>query len=216
MNKCFYSCQQTSDKRHDELARILSGANLETCPSSKSRQSTVLGEQVRKDAAAMMTTKIKHDDAIDDDDDEFLSAGLWLTTVVFLGLSSAFALTSAFFSMINILTNPARMLTSTVGLYIWNGIAAALCLITMIIWSSFFAVAISKNVGITETLRSSGRYSSDGLAHFGFSFWLLIAPIFCHLINIGLVYYRNYLLQHEPQQPVHIDIHKNDSTILVY
>ncbi|KAG5677466.1 hypothetical protein PVAND_007224 [Polypedilum vanderplanki] len=131
-------------------------------------------------------------------------------------MSSIIALISAFFSMLNILCNPVNLLTSTFGLYIWNGIGASLSAIIMIIWSSFFAISFRKNIAITETLKSTGRYSSDGLANFGFSFWILIASVLCHLINIGLVYYRNYLLQHEPQQPVHIDIHKNDSTILVY
>ena len=164
-----------------------------------------------------MTMKINYDEVSEAAtfEDEFLSAGLWLTTVIFLALSSLFTLISAFFSMINIICNPIYYLSSTHGLYVWNGIAAFMCSIAMIIWSSLFGIFISKNIAITDTLRTSSRFSSDGLAQFGFSFWILILSIFCHLINIGLVYYRNYLLQHQPKAPV-ITVHKNDSTILVY
>jgi hypothetical protein len=165
----------------------------------------------------LSTMKINYDEKSEavTFEDEFLSAGLWLTTVIFLALSSLFTLISAFFSMINIMCNPIQYLTSTYGLYVWNGIAAFLCFLTMIFWTSLFGIFLSKNIAITDTLRNVSRYTSDGLAQFGFSFWILIVSIFCHLINIGLVYYRNYLLQHQPKPSV-ITVHKNDSTILVY
>ncbi|KAG5677465.1 hypothetical protein PVAND_007223 [Polypedilum vanderplanki] len=184
INKCFYSCQQTSEKRREELDKILKGEILEMCPTSKSRQATNFNEQVKNVLAK--ATKINYNvDVSAAIEDEFLSAGLWLTTLVFLSMSSIIALISAFFSMLNILCNPVNLLTSTFGLYIWNGIGASLSAITMIIWSSFFAISIRKNIAITETLKSTGRYSSDGLANFGFSFWILIASVLCHLINIG-------------------------------
>jgi hypothetical protein len=141
----------------------------------------------------------------------FLSAGLWLTTVIFMSLSCVLALISGFFSMINIIFNPYRMLTSTFGLYIWNGIAAGLVLLTMIFWLSLHLIFISNNIAIADTLGVDGIYSSDGLATLGFSFWILLVSIFSHLINIALVYYRNYLLQNEPKTSV-ITVTKNEST----
>ncbi|KAL7052548.1 hypothetical protein ACKWTF_004905 [Chironomus riparius] len=215
INKCFYSCQQTSDRRSNEFDQLLKGENLAICPASRTKQTARnFNEQVNMTA---MTMKINYDEMSEAAtfEDEFLSAGLWLTTVIFLALSSLFTLISAFFSMINILCNPISYLSSTHGLYVWNGIAALMCSITMIIYSSLFGIFISKNIAITDTLRTLSRFTSDGLAQFGFSFWILILSIFCHLINIGLVYYRNYLLQHQPKPPV-ITVHKNDSTILVY
>lgn len=218
INKCFYSCQQTSDKRRIEFDQLLNGENLASCPASRTKQTTRIrnfNEQVNM--TTLSTMKISYDEVNEAAtfEDEFLSAGLWLTTVIFLALSSLFTLISAFFSMINIICNPVQYLCSTYGLYVWNGIAASFCLLTMVFWSSLFGIFISRNIAVTDTLRTVSRYSSDGLAQFGWSFWILIASIFCHLINIGLVYYRNYLLQHQPKPPV-ITVHKNDSTILVY
>lgn len=194
---------------------MLNGENLASCPASRTtKQTQFINEQVN-----VMTTEKSYDEKQASEaatfEDEFLSASLWLTTVIFLAVSSLFALISAFFSMINIICNPIHYLTSPYGLYVWNGLAAFFCSLTMIIWSVLYGMNISTNIAITDTLRTVSRYSSDGLAHFGFSFWILIVPIFCHLVNLCLIYYRNYLLQHQPRPPV-ITVRKNDSTILVY
>lgn len=146
---------------------------------------------------------------------EFLSAGLWLTTVIFLAATIAFASLSALFSLINVWFNPVQFLLGVFGLYIWNSLAIALCCLTMILWISQFSIFIATNIGITDTLRSTEHYTSSDLASLGYSFWLLLVTIVCHTINIALVYYRNYLLQREPKAPA-ITVNKNDSTLLVY
>lgn len=134
--------------------------------------------------------------------DEFLSNGLWLSTVILLSLSSLFALIAGFFSMLNIFWSPFRTLTSPFGLYIWNAIAAILVLLTLIFFVSLHLIFITNNIAITDTLRESIRYTSDGLANLGFSFWILLISIICHITNIGLVYYRTYRLQHAPKTSV--------------
>ena len=146
---------------------------------------------------------------------EFLSAGLWLSTVVFLSMTIFFAGLSGILALFNIFCNPSQLLLSTVGLYLWNGVTVILCLLTMIFYSSLYFIFISKNIGITDTLSTVAHYSSNDLAGLGFSFWILFATIGLHLGNIGVVYYRNYLLQMEPKAPA-ITVNKNDSTILVY
>jgi clarin len=183
--------------------------SLASCPESSSAKIRQFTEQVNA------TTNMNQARASATYESEFLSAGLWLTTVVFLSLTISFAVLSGFFSIVNIWFNPTRFLISAFGLYVWNGIAAGLCVLTMIFWSSLYLIFISNNIGITDTLRNTAHYSSKELAHLGFSFWILFATIFCHLINIALVYYRNFLLQREPRAPV-ITVSKNDSTILVY
>lgn len=146
---------------------------------------------------------------------EFLSAGLWLATVIFLALTIAFASISGLSSLINIWWHPVNFVFGVFGLYIWNGIAIGLCSLTMIFWGSLHIIFITNNIGITDTLRSKAHYSSKDLANLGYSFWIILVTIVCHVINIGLIYYRNYLLQREPKAPA-ITVNKNDSTILVY
>jgi hypothetical protein len=183
--------------------------SLASCPESTASKMQLFNEQVN------VTTNVNHAKASATYESEFLSAGLWLSTTVFLSMTIAFALLSGFFAFINIWFNPVRFLFGVFGLYVWNGIAASLCFLTMIFWSSLYLIFINKNIGITDTLRSTAHYSSNDLAHLGFSFWILFVTIVCHLVNIGLVYYRNFLLQREPRAPT-ITVSKNDSTILVY
>lgn len=200
-NKCYYSCQQSSSKRNEEFDAFLKGETFEQCPQVTAKQTVQNYDvQVYEEESPIGT---------------FLSAGLWLTTVIFMSLSCVLALISGFFSMINIIFNPYRMLTSTFGLYIWNGIAAGLVLLTMIFWLSLHLIFISNNVAITDTLGVEAIYSSDGLASLGFSYWILLVSIFSHLINIAFVYYRNYLLQNEPKKPV-IAVTRSDSTRVNY
>lgn len=207
-NKCFYSCQQTDEARNDEFRHLINNETLANCPTT-SEKMRLFNEQVNA------KTNVNQAKAETTHAAEFLSAGLWLTTLVFLSLTITFAVISGLFSIFNTFWNPASFLFSTFGLYIWNGIAAALCLLTMIFWGSLYLIFISKNIAITDTLRTTATYSSNDLAGLGFSYWILLVTIFLHLGNILLVIYRNYLLQREPKAPV-ITVSKNDSTILVY
>lgn len=217
MNKCFYSCQQTTASREDEFERIMNDENLTSCPESTARTRR-FNEQVNDTTTATTTSSqayMNQSKASAIHEKEYLSAYLWLFCVIFLALTIAFASLSGLFSLINIWCNPVHSLLGVAGLYVWNLVAAALCCLTMIFWASLYLIFIAKNIGITDTLRSVAHYSSDGLASLGYSFWILSATLACHLINCGLIYYRNYLLQQEPKAPV-ITVNKNDSTILVY
>lgn len=189
-NKCYYSCQQSSTDRDKEFEALLNGDSFKQCSPSP-KQTAGFDVQVEREERTI---------------GQFLSAGLWLTTVIFMSLSCVLALISGLFSMINIIFNPYRMLTSTFGLYIWNGIAAGLVLLTMIFWLSLHLIFITNNIAITDTLAADRLYSSDGLASLGFSYWILLVSIFSHLINIALVYYRDYLLQNAPKTSVVIGI----------
>lgn len=200
-NKCYYSCQKTSIERKDELEALLNGEMFKECDPIHGRSANIKGfnEQV-KERMDESTTGEKN----------FLSAGLWLTTVIFIALSCIFALVSGFFSMLNIFWRPFRTLTSIFGLYVWNLIAAMICVMTMIFWLSLYLIFITKNIAITDTLLIENGYSSKGLSRLGFSFWIITISICCHIANIGVVYYRNYRRQQEPKTPV-IKLKKNES-----
>lgn len=146
---------------------------------------------------------------------EFLSAGLWLTTVIFLALTIAIAALSGIFSLANIWFHPVQFIFGVLGLYIWNGIAIAMCCLTIIFWTSLYLIFITNNIAITETLRANFYFKSTQLTSLGWSFWILFVNIAFHLINIGFIYYRSYLLAREPKAPA-ITVNKNDSTLLVY
>jgi cellulose synthase/poly-beta-1,6-N-acetylglucosamine synthase-like glycosyltransferase len=185
-------------ERKGELEALLNGGTFKECDSIIGRRANIkaFSEQVKQQSAT--------------GEKKFLSAGLWLTTVIFLALSCIFALVSCFFSFLNIFWRPFRTLTSAFGLYIWNLIAAIICLLTMIFWLSLYFIFITNNIAITDTLLIENGYSSKGMSRLGFSFWIMIISICCHIANIGVVYYRNIRLQQEPKTPV-IKLKKNES-----
>ncbi|CRK86183.1 CLUMA_CG000099, isoform A, partial [Clunio marinus] len=214
LNKCFYSCQQTNENRKAEFVNLLNDEDIGTCPESVNQRSTFknYNKQVHSDSSRDYDSQSKTSSNFNE---EFLNAALWLSTVTFLGLSLAFAIVGGFFAILNIWFNPSLDIFGVLGLYVWNGITLVMCGLTMIIWGSFFIIDVSNNIGITYTLQTKANYSSTGLAKIGYSFWIMFVSIACHIINIGLVYLRSYLIQKEPEQPI-ITIDKNDSTILVY
>lgn len=147
--------------------------------------------------------------------DEFIGLGFWLSTIIFLSIGIVFALVSAVFSIVNVAFNPIQQIFNVFGLYIWNGIAIGSCLLTMILYGSLYGGFLSSNIAITDTLQPGITYSSDGLASLGFSFWILIVPILLHSINIGLIFYRQYLIVKDPPITV-IPVKKHDTTILLF
>ena len=211
-NKCFYSCQQSAADREDEFKRLMNDERLASCPISSSK-SLQINEQVNTTTSSTML--MNQAKATSKYEEEFLSARMWLITVVLLSVALTFAVISGLLAIGNIWINPVNSLFGVFGLFLLNGIAAALCGLTIVVWGSLYIFFISENIAITDTLTSIGHYSSLELADLGFSFWILFASIACHLINIRILYYRKYLIQREPPAPV-ITVQKNDATVLVY
>uniref|UniRef100_A0A182UX00 Uncharacterized protein n=1 Tax=Anopheles merus TaxID=30066 RepID=A0A182UX00_ANOME len=101
------------------------------------------------------------------DRSSFINTGLWVSTVVFIGIAISFAAISASFSIINVLFNPIEPVFSVFGLYIWNGVALGSTALCMIMWGALFASTLTDNIAITDTLTTQIPYSSDGLASLG-------------------------------------------------
>lgn len=187
-------------QRNLEFDAFLRHEDFDDCPRSLTQQSYKISG---------LGKRVKEYEASTNVNEGFLSNGLWITTVIFLGLSCVFGVVSCFFSMLNIFWRPFRTLTSPFGLYIWNGIAAIFCFLTMIYWISLHFIFITNNVAVTDTLTvETKRYSSEGLASLGFSFWIIIVSVLCHVGNIGLIYYRSIILLNIPKPSV-VELKKN-------
>lgn len=199
-NVCAYSCQKEETLREAELLAMLNGQATPECPLSNTRIITPTNKIVNAKATPR---------------EEFINAGLWLTTVIFLGVACAFAGASASFSIINVLFNPVEPIFSVFGLYIWNGVVIGAVLLTMILWGALFGSTLSDNIGITDTLTSQAPYSSKGLAALGASYWILFLPMIFHGCNVGLLLWRQYEINKEPPATT-INVDKSDLTIHMY
>merc|ERR1711915_988535 len=101
---------------------------------------------------------------------------------------------------INTAHNPVSSLNGIDGLVVWNLIVAVSLLLTITLWGAEFNIRLSKNLCISETLRHGDvEWTSDGRAALGFSFWLLLPAMFLHLLNAGILGYRQYRLYYSPQ-----------------
>ncbi|XP_055616921.1 uncharacterized protein LOC129762557 [Toxorhynchites rutilus septentrionalis] len=203
-NACVYSCQKDEAKREIELQDMMNGRKPAECPITSSHlQSKIIPSSVRY-ASPRAASK-----------DAFIDASLWLTTVILLGIATAFAGASGSFSIINVMFNPVEPIFSVFGLYIWNAIVIISTLLTMIIWGALFGSSLVKNIAITDTLTPEAPYSSTGLAALGASYWLLFLPMLFHAVNTGLLLWRQYLINREPP-PTTIDVDRSDLTIIMY
>uniref|UniRef100_A0A1L8DA18 Putative conserved plasma membrane protein n=1 Tax=Nyssomyia neivai TaxID=330878 RepID=A0A1L8DA18_9DIPT len=201
-NICGMSCQRTPEARIDEITKIFNGEIPSECPISSARSNN--GE---------LDLNTRQQDV--PSEKQFINAGLWLTTILFLCITIIFTFLCTVQSLANILSNPVWSIFSVYGLYIWNGLAIGFAVLTLILYGSLFAVYIRYNIAVRHTLTINTILSSDGLASLGFSYWILFGPIVLHSINIGLLLWRKWLMEKEPP-PVAINVKMHDSTALVY
>lgn len=101
-------------------------------------------------------------------DPTFVHAGLWITTLIFLVVAMAEGVLSAILSVMNVSGNPINPWLNIWGLYIWNGIAACLYIISMIMWGIQFNLYIDYNIGIMDTL--TGKYVNESVM-LSYSYW---------------------------------------------
>ncbi|XP_055526891.1 uncharacterized protein LOC129719520 isoform X1 [Wyeomyia smithii] len=204
-NACVYSCQKEEAKRESELLDMMNGRTPAECPLVNTK---LLSTSKSADAVTAVSSKAASKD-------DFINAGMWVTTVVFLGIATAFSGASVSLSIINVLFNPVEPILSVFGLYIWNGIVIGATLMTMILWGALFGTQLSGNIGITDTLTPEAPYSSKGLAALGASYWILFIPMVFHGVNIGLLLWRQYQINKEPP-PTTIGLDKSDLTIIMF
>ncbi|GAB0089069.1 uncharacterized protein DMENIID0001_035480 [Sergentomyia squamirostris] len=199
-NICGLSCQISSEARIEEISSIMRGVVPQDCPITSSRSFQ------NKSIDFLLPRQ-------EQSNQQFLNAGLWLSTIVFLGITILLSFLTTVQSLVNILSNPIWSIFSVYGLYIWNGLSIIFTMLTLILWGVLFATSVRFNIAVRQTL--IGNMSSDGLASLGFSFWILLGPIILHAVNIGLLLWRKWLIEREPP-PVAINVAKNDFTILLY
>lgn len=205
-NVCVYSCQKEEAMREKEVLALLNGEEPAECPISNSRSLGKITGKALKSSISDRAAASK---------DEFINAGLWLSTVIFLGIATAFAGASASFAIINVLFNPVEPFFSVFGLYIWNGIVIGSTVLAMILWGALYGSQLSDNIAITDTLTPEAPYSSANLASLGASYWVLLISVLLHSGNIGLLLWRQYEINKEPP-PTTIDVDKSDLTIIMY
>lgn len=200
---CAFSCQKDEERRTDEVLKLLKGLPPAGCPDRSSNSPNPSTSSLSRQTSSS-----------DYDRTNFINTGLWVSTVVFIGLAIGFATASASFSIINVLFNPIEPIFNVFGLFIWNGVALGATALCMIMWGALFAGTLIDNIAITDTLTSEIPYTSSGLASLGVSYWVLFLPILMHGLNVGLLLWRRYIINKEPP-PTTIDVDRSDRKSVV-
>ncbi|KAJ8945139.1 hypothetical protein NQ318_001604 [Aromia moschata] len=136
----------------------------------------------------------------DSDDKQFINAGVWISTILFLVLSIALGMLSSALALWNTVSNPIEIYFSIFGLYIYNAAGLFCSTLVMLLWGIMHVLITFHNVGIFYTL--TGQMTSDKRAYLGYSYWLNLIPIGCYIYSIAILYVRQYKLSKDPKHQI--------------
>jgi hypothetical protein len=197
-----YSCHQDPNDIQRDIENIIEGVELKACPRSNRKVAFL---------AVSNTTKAENHNSTDG----FVNAGLLIAVFVALALSILFATISMVQTMVLIFYSSPYSILNVFGLYMWNIVAFLFTILTLILYGSLFASSLINNIAIADTLNQPTKYSSEGLAKLGFSYWILFVPICMHFVNLGLLKYRTILMNRSEPLPV-LRIDRSDTNLMVY
>jgi len=200
-NACAYLCREHKEAREDELKKVIDG-NCEsfTCPYYVRRTNYI-------EPLAQGNCRTPEDKR------EYINAGLYISTIVFLCISGIFGIIAAVLSVWNTAANPVEVYLSIYGLYIYNGIACVSCMLTLVLWGAMFGSTLVNNVGILETIQGQ----MDSTANLGYSYWLNLPSFLLYFTSIGILFVRQHLISQEPEIKIHTTTGDKDvGEIMIY
>merc|ERR1712038_2194874 len=112
----------------------------------------------------------------------FLIYELYIATIATVCGGIFFGIISAMMAIVNTASNPIEAICHIPGLYLWNGIALCSSTASVVTWMVQFYLRLTHNLLIRE-YRTQGNWSSEGMASFGFSFWMVVIAAVIFLAN---------------------------------
>lgn len=211
-----FSCQADADRRQDELRRVIHGQDLDPC-----EQRRFYTPKQYYNSSLTTTTKTndltKSNARTPTNTPACISASLYICSVMFLCLAFSFSLMALICSAINLKWHPVERIFNIFGLFVWNAIAIVGCFWSLAFWSALFGSSLRYNIAITDTLRQQLKFTSEGYASLGYSYYLGIVIMVMHIINLVLLFIRNYSIGKQPHQvPNNITIDDTDARLEFY
>ncbi|XP_033632863.1 clarin-1-like [Asterias rubens] len=124
--------------------------------------------------------------------EDVYSVGYPIACFIFLIIAIIFALVSTIFGLVNTLTVPIETIHGVMGLYLWNAVGAAACLIAWVVYLILYLSQLTRNVLNKEDMGSPNNFRTTSV-NFGFSFWLVVVSFFLFLLNILFVFLAHLL-----------------------
>lgn len=111
---------------------------------------------------------------------------LYIATIATVCGAIFFGIVSAMMAIVNTASNPIEAICHVPGLYLWNGIALTSSLASVVTWMVQFYLKLTHNVLVREN-KDEGMWSSEGMAVFGFSFWMVVIAAVIFLGNMLII-----------------------------
>lgn len=216
-----FSCQRNSEHRQDELKRVLHGLDLDPCEQRRlytSKQYTQPHFMHFNNTMKISGTNDNNNNSLTNaTTTSYIYASLYVCSVMFLCLAFVFSVMSLVCSAINLKWHPVERIFNIFGLFVWNSIAIVGCFWSLAFWSALFGSQLCYNIAITDTLRQQLKFTSEGYASLGYSYYLVIVIMCLHIINLVLLFVRNYSIGKQPHQvPSSITIDDTDARLEFY
>nr|XP_022918441.1 clarin-3-like [Onthophagus taurus] len=197
-NKCAMLCEATSEARSAKLTALIENNNSSF--GCMERRQIFFNPQL---------TSTRDDSS----QSTFINAGLWLSTIIFLVLSSVAGLGATVLAMFNTVYNPIEIYVNITGLFIWNCVAIFFSLLTMIMWGVLYASVLIDNISVYDTIVADG-YTVNAILNY--SYWLNLVAFVLYVSSVILIAVRQYLINKEPLV-MHADIQQEtDPGLLIY
>lgn len=180
-NACAWSCGSDSAARKVEVESLLNGEKPNFSCLSLTKNSVDPSSRNRRDNVTTDTLV-------------FVNASAWLSTVIMMILQLITVIAMCALAILNCLKSPAETFLNIQGIYLVACIAIGLNLIGLIIYGCHYNFVTSYNIAIRDTI--TGEYTSS--AYLGYSYWILLLPLCLYGICIGLLLWRERIVNREP------------------
>lgn len=143
----------------------------------------------------------------------FMIYSVWMATIGTLCAAIVFTIIVVVFGIINTAVTPVEFITGVPGLYVWHGIAAFFECCSLVLWSVQFYSRLQYSVFWASEQQQG--WSSQDMASFGYSFWLVVGALCCHLVCVLLLCYSGRALRLRKVN-VPIDTGPNSAVNMIY
>merc|ERR1712126_422644 len=116
----------------------------------------------------------------------FLLYELFIATIGLVAGGIFFGLAAAMLPIVNTASNPIEAICHIPGLYLTNGLALFSTVAAIVSWMVQFYLRLTHNV-LTYEDREKGRWSSEGMASFGYSFFFVVIAAVVYIGNIIII-----------------------------
>ncbi|GAB1865413.1 Tetratricopeptide repeat protein 4 [Camponotus japonicus] len=147
-------------------------------------------------------------------DPSVMSWALWIVTLITTSAALVAAALAALLAVLNTATSPRSKILSIPGVYFINMLTLLMCLVSTCTWLAQYYTRLYVNVLPKED--TDFKWTSEGSAELGYSFWLVVSAGVVHLISIALIGWGSGREKDDRLEPIPALEEKTAAAIMLY